>query len=216
MNYLLSDIPNSGLEPIIYMDIAQDDKILGRITARLFRDAFPAGVENFINIVLGNTYNIKSNARGTIIKETKRSYENNKFFNLSHNNYIMSGDIYNNNGSDAGTIYYDNPIPAVFGEYFYPHENKGLISLVPFADSVTGEPVYDSTFMITLDGAKPSNVLGELDDAQQVVIGEIFEGLNVLDKINAQIEPFAGRKYPNFYIKKCGLITNCRPRRKNY
>ena len=54
--------------------------------------------------------------------------------------------------------------------------------------------------MITLDDAKATNVLTELDN-DHIVIGQVYDGLDVLDKMNKLIVPYAGRSYPNFIIK---------------
>ena len=203
MNYSLTDLPDSGKYPIIYMDISLKGEVLGRILIRLFRDVFPAGVENFVKIAGGKTYKIikKGNGQFKYVKQVRRTFDGCKFFHFLHNNYIISGDIYGNDGKNAGTIYNDQPISPDFGEYFYPHETKGLVSLVPFKDETSGGTFYDSTFMITLDNIKPTNILQDLD-CDQVVIGQVYSGIQVLDKMNERIKPFAGRKYPEFVISK--------------
>ncbi len=211
MNYSLSNLPNSGKFPIVHMDIILKGEYFGRLSIKLFRDVFPAGVENFIGIAESSTYKVEIKNFGyhKYQKQTNRTYNGCKFFNFLHNNYLVCGDIYNNNGTSAGTIFNDNPIPGIFGDYFYPHDIKGLVSLIPYYDEETGEKFYDSTFMITLDNNKPSNVLEDLNN-DQIVIGQIYSGLDVLDKINILIKPYARRKYPEFYIKKCIVNKNNR------
>lgn len=199
-------LPNSGKEPHVYFDITLQEKPIGRLKIRLFRDVFPAGVENFVGIAAGNTYRIVTEGIGQYKyqKQTRRTYQGCRFFHYLHNNYLVSGDIYLNNGASAGTIYQDQPIPALLGDYYYPHETKGLVSLVPYQDPETKELFYDSTFMITLDNQKPTNLLQGLDD-DQVVIGQVYDGLAVLDRMNTLIKPYAGRKYPEFYIGRSGV-----------
>ena len=189
--------------PIVNMDILVKGQPLGSITIRLSHDVFPAGVENFVGIAGGKTYRTvnKGIGRCGYVKETQRSYTNTKFYHFLHNNYIVGGDIYQNDGSSAGTIFDDEPIPAKFGKYYYPHDSKGLVSLVPFYDETSKKRFYDSTFMITLDSPKPSNTIKQLDE-DQVVIGRVIRGLDVIDKINELIKPYAGRKYPDFVIGK--------------
>lgn len=206
MNYSLSEIPNSGNHLTVFMDIMIKGEELGRIHIGLYRNVFPAGVENFVSIIEGKTCKVIDMGDGAFKykKCIKRTYEGCKFFNLSHNNYIVTGDIYNNNGSSAGTIYYDQPIPPDFGDSYHLHNAKGLISLVPFRDETTGDIYYDSTFMITLDNPEPNNIVAELDN-DQIVIGKIYSGIGVIDKINQLIRPFAGRKYPNITISKTGI-----------
>lgn len=220
MNYALTDIPDSGNHPIVYMDISLGGEILGRIHIRLLRDAFPAGVENFIRIATGQTTRVikKGDGRYRFNREIPRSYKNCKFYHFLHNNYIISGDIYYNSGKGAGTIYDDQPIPScLLGEFFYPHEVKGLVSLIPFKDAETGETYYDSTFLITLDNAKDTNILSELDK-DHVVIGQICRGLDIIEKINKMITPGAGKNYPKYVISCSGILTNagCKRRRPNY
>lgn len=206
MDYFLHDLPDSGKNPVICMDISLKGEILGRILIRLFRDVFPAGVENFIKIAGGQTYKYIPKGFGNYkyTKEVRRTYEGCKFFHFLYNNYLVCGDIYKNDGTSAGTIYCDEPIPADFGDFYYPHQTKGMVSLVPFRDEATDQLFYDSTFMITLDDMKPSNVLGDLDD-DQIVIGQIYSGLDLLDRMNQMIKPYAGRKYPVFVVEKCGV-----------
>lgn len=192
----------------IYMDIHMDGEKMGRILIKLFRDVFPAGVDNFIGIASGNTYRIEKKGCGKYqyIKEIRRTYEGCKFFRMSYDNFMVSGDIYNNNGTSAGTIFDDDPIPVIFGDSYILHDQKGLISLVPYYDE-NGEKYYDSTFMITLDNCRVCNEL----DSDQIVIGKIDSGIDIIDKINKMIKPFAGRKYPVFTIGLCGIKNKRNP-----
>lgn len=209
MNYSLDNLPNAGANPVVWMDITLNEEVIGRIFIRLYRDVFPAGVENFYRIASNQTYRIQEKGAGRYRykKDTLRTFQGNKFFHMKYDNYIVSGDIYHNDGTGAGTIYCDKPIPACFGPCYYPHESKGLVSLVPFTDAENGQTFYDSTFMITLDNARPSNILSELD-ADQIVIGQIYDGLDIIDRINNLIRPFAGRRYPNFKIGCTDVYRN--------
>lgn len=207
MNYTMETLPDSGNNPAIFMDIAVRGQHIGRIYIKLYRDIFPAGVENFIAIASGKTYrNIpKGTGKYKYIKHVKRWYGGCKFFSILHNNYIISGDVFRNNGTDAGTMFSDEPIPEDFGEYYIPHDVKGLVSLIPYIDE-DGNRFYDSTFMITLDDAKPSNTLSTLDE-DQIVIGYVYNGIEVIDKLNQLIKPYAGRSYPNITIEKSDVYN---------
>lgn len=209
MNYSLTDIPNSGPNPMIYMDLTVNNKPQGRIYIKLFRDAFPAGVENFLEIAAGSTQRAGpvNPAMPCDLKVIPRTYVDSKFYNFLFNNYLVGGDIYNNNGSNAGTIYNDQSIPFnAKNAVFYPHHKPGLISLIPYDESEdignTGNSedclMYDSTFMITLDA------MPELDHGQ-IVIGEIYEGIEHIEKINSMIQPHAGRRYPDIRIADSGI-----------
>ena len=206
MNYCIDDLPES-YNTVVFFEISLKEECIGKILIRLYRDVFPAGVENFIGIARGKTYRTEKKGFGRYQykKEIRRTYEGCKFFSFLYNNYTISGDIYKNNGTDAGTIYCDKPISDCYlGDYYFPHDRKGLISLVPFIDERTGRAMYDSTFLITLDDIKPSNNLAELN-CNHVVIGQIYSGMEVIDKMNKMYFGFAGRKYPEFVISKCGV-----------
>lgn len=209
MNFQLSDMPNSGINPIVHMDIMLQGKVFGTLSIKLFRDSFPAGVENFFNIANASTYHIEEKGFGDYKyqKQMLRTYEDCKFFKLQHNNYIISGDIYANTGRQAGTIYYDEPIPSLVGEYYYPFDTKGLVALVPFKNTENDLLFYDSTFMIALDNMKPGNQLEKLTK-DHIVIGYVYNGIDLLDNINILIKPYAGRKYPLFTIGKCKTVRS--------
>lgn len=212
MNFSLNDIPCFGSNPVVFMDILVNEEPIGRIFIKLYPEVFPAGVENFIRIACGKTYRVDHRGRGRhrYRQEWRRTYEGCRFFYCMHNNYIVSGDIYNNDGTNAGTIYCDQPIPPLFGEFYFPHEMIGLVSLIPYQDQQTGLLFYDSTFIITLDDAGPSNVLPQLD-IDHVVIGQVYNGLDIILRINRMIMPFAGRRYPNIKIGLCGAFNGATP-----
>lgn len=206
MNYSLSDIPNSGKTPVVYMDISLNNNYAGKIMIRLHREIFPAAVENFVKIAEGTTYKIVDCgiSKYKYTKDIQRTYENCIFYQREHNNYIVSGDIYKNNGSDAGTIYDDIAIPAEFGDFYFENNKKGSVVLIPYVDELSDKIYYDSTFMITLADTKPSDLLYDLTP-DHITIGYVIDGLDILDKINLAITPYA-RKFPTkIEITKCGL-----------
>lgn len=220
MNYSLCNLPYSGDNPVVFMDLKIHKEVIGRIFIRLFRDIFPAGVENFVRIAEGRSYKTEKKGVGRYkyIKEVRRTYEGAKFFNNLFNNYIVSGDIYSNDGTNAGTIYCDHPIPPYYKDFYYPHEVKGMVSLVPFRDETAegcNRLFYDSTFMILLNDIKPFNadVYHNLDK-DQIVIGHVYAGTELLDKINKLLQPFAGRRYPDIRVGKCGIFKKTQPFRR--
>lgn len=220
MNCNLDELPDSGQNPLVYIEFSANSSIIGRVYIKLYRDVFPAGVENFVSIISGSTERIEKKGCGKYshVKAIRRSYTDCNIFHHSYKNYIVSGDIYDNNGQTAGTIYDDKPIPAMFGDYYIPHDTCGLVSLVPFVDEKTGDVFYDSTFLITMDKPQSRNCLSELDK-DHVVIGYVYRGLDVINKLNELIKPFAGRKYPQIKIsacgvKKLGMTTRTRPNSK--
>lgn len=210
MDCRLDALSNSGDNPLIYMDISVNDQPVGRMVFKMLRDSFPAGEENFVGIATNKTSRNSPKGYGIhkYVRQVDRNFNDTNIYDWVHNNYLIGGDIYNNNGTDAGTIFGDQPIPAELGDYYYPNEIKGLLSLIPYRDDA-GNLYYDSTFMITLKS--------DLDDLDpdQVVIGQLTEGNDVLDTVNRMIFPFAGRRKPKVTITKTGQVSNRRRINRN-
>lgn len=201
----------------VYLDVAVNNQEAGRLVIKLYRDLFPEGVQNFISICQGNTnQQIPTGYQDKPIwKTTKRSFEGCVFYRSQHNGYLLSGDIYANNGSSAGTIYDDQPITIPDPDRYIPHEIAGLVSLVPrtpTSDDPPGQLTYDSTFLITLAPPNPS-VQAKLD-RDQIVIGHLVQGSNVLEAINQEISPRRpdGGQYRRvtIVISECGVIPSVR------
>jgi cyclophilin family peptidyl-prolyl cis-trans isomerase len=200
--------PNSGENPRVFLSLKTDSGSLGQIEIELFRDVFPLGVENFVYLCRGTTFreNIVQIGTHRIKKYIRRTYDGCNVYDKRYNAYIKLGDIYLNNGKSGATIYHDQIIDPPNVDYFYPHETKGLISLIQYTDPKTHSNYYDSNFIITLANATPENHLREFD-GKYIVIGRIYKGLDVIDRINNLIVPFAGRVYPFIKVNDCGIIS---------
>lgn len=211
MEYTLDSPPNSGLLPRVKMEIMVGERHLGYLYIELDREAFPLGVENFVNLCRGNTYRVEDVGYRpfTAKRVTQRTYESSKFYERKFGNYIRGGDFDKNNGKGSATIYDDDPIPPPLNEWCYPHDRKGLISLVPFFDIDTESYYYDNNFLITLEEPNPDNGISQLDE-DHIVIGCVYSGEELLDDINRNIQPFHGRRYPDYRIGKCEVIKEFR------
>jgi len=199
-----NNIPEGNYFPSVFIDISVGEDKIGRMFVELYPDVFPEAVENFISICKGNTERVEylGGGKTRYRKVIRRFYKGCKFYHKIANNYLMTGDIYKNDGSSGGTIYNDCPIPARYPVEYYSHDRAGLISLVPFVDE-SGRYYFDSNFMITLDAASANNLL-ENADCENIVIGRIYDGLQYLTEINKTILPFNGKQYPDYYISDCG------------
>lgn len=185
----------------VYFDIGVNGENIGRMVIELYPDVFPEAVENFLRLAEGNTYKLEP--RNGYTRQTQRSYSETKFFRLMHNKYIMGGDIYQNDGTSAGSIYDDIPIVESVPDYYIPHDQAGLVSVVSYLENDT--KLYDSTFIITLG---PNS---DLDDSA-IVIGSVTRGKHLLNRINDSIVPAAGRRYPIYHIIESGVISTSMPR----
>jgi cyclophilin family peptidyl-prolyl cis-trans isomerase len=211
MEYTLESPPNSGPMPRVKMEIKNGEKSFGILNIELDRDAFPLGVENFLGMCRGNTYRVESVGyrpyKGAQV--TQRAYECSNFYGPTHNNWISGGDIDTNDGSSSSSIYNDLAFPRPNTEWTYIHDRKGIISLVPFYDQETERCLYDSNFLITLDDPLPTNGISQLND-DHIVIGCVYDGLDVLDRMNEMIMPFRKRAYPDFRVGKCDVVREIR------
>lgn len=210
------DLPYSGEKPKVFINIALNNKKFGRLDIELFRNVFPLAVENFVYLCKGSTYHIEDKGFPpyTYKKVVKRTYQNSKIYDYEFNNYIKMGDIYKNNGEGMATIYDDKLIPEYDSEFYYQHSEKGLVSLIPTYDESTGKYYYDGNFLITLDAPNPNNSIAELDTTHHIVIGKVYIGLDVLDRINKLTAPFNARTYPNMTIDSCGFNNIYVPSRR--
>lgn len=202
----------------VYLDLAVNEKEMGRLVIKLYRDLFPEGVQNFVSICQGNTnQQIPTGYQDQPIwKTTRRSFDGCVCYRYQYDGYLLSGDIYHNNGSSAGTIYDDAPISAPDPDRYIPHEMAGLISLVPQTprpnESESSIHQYDSTFLITL--AAPSADVQAKLDRDQIVIGHVVQGLEVLAAINQEISPLQTggeqRRRISVIIRESGIVPSIR------
>jgi len=196
-NYELSSPPFSGDFPGVTITLSLNDQLLEPMNIILDRAAFPIGVENFYLIAQGTTVRQKEITLPTrsYIKNRVRSYDRTLFFDKKRDNYIIGGDIYRNDGTSAGSIYYDQPFEYENPGFYYSHNKKGLLSLVPYLDPDTNKLMYDSTFAFTLAGPGPTNDILSLDQTQ-IVIGKVQSGIETIDIINSALEPNLCRRSP--------------------
>lgn len=213
-NFDINNLPFSGDFPTIEMVISINEKPLEPIQILMDRAAFPAGVENFYNIALGNTVKQKEIVlpTRTYSRDRVRSFDKTLFFNKRVNNWIIAGDIYKNDGSNSATIFNDRPFTYTYPGFHYSHNQKGLLSLVPYYDNNVA--MFDSTFAITLSEPTAANNLLELDRSQ-IVIGRIISGIEIIDIINCALIPNASRRSPIIRIETIKTIAYLRRTSRN-
>jgi cyclophilin family peptidyl-prolyl cis-trans isomerase len=216
-DYTFECPPNTGEKPRVILEICKNSQFFGKLEIELFREVFPLAVENIVHICKGDTYRIEEKGFPpyTYKKVIQRTYEGCKIYDVNFNNTITLGDIYNNDGTNGATIYSDMLIPKYCHDYFYPHSEKGLVSVKPIYDPNTETYWFDSNFDITLSPPTADNTVNSLDE-DQIVVGRVLYGIGVLDEINRLISPFSGRKYPKFTVSKCYLSKKFLPDRRRF
>lgn len=196
----------------ITMSISIDDVSIGKLGLKLYRGAFPIGVENFCQLCQGSTFKITNyntnhtnNSNTYQVRDvTQRSYTNSVFYTMVHNAYVLGGDIYNNDGSNAGTVYDDQPFEYHDAVSELPRDQVGLLALVPYylddeSNSKIKRPFYDSTFSITLQPhvlPRDSIPIGFVDDDRD----------GVLKCINDRIQPGVNKTMPKIKVDKITMM----------
>lgn len=206
--YSLDQIPHSPTNTAIYLDIGIHGRgHLGRLTIELFRNSFPAGVENLIRIASGETSRTFERGAGedTYYVQHVRSFSGTTIHSQAHDQYIMAGNLVANKPS---TIYSSTDgelaIPENYVERWMDLSSKGTVVLVPFLED--GKRYYDSTFAITLGEPRANNDIQELLDSG-VVVGRVVSGISVLDEINRLITPNGVRSRTIITILESGVLS---------
>lgn len=189
-------------KPRIFIEFKNiNNNIIGTIVIELYREICPNGIDNIIEIIK------KSTQKKIRVKDSdsffykKREFTNSKVYEMIYNNVISFGDIYNNDGSSGATIYDDKPVCIPEYEELL-HDDIGVVSLIPYIEENLN--YVDSNLSITLSKPNNTNNIKDLN-GKYIVIGKVIRGIDILERINNMINPFAKRKYPEIIIGETGL-----------
>lgn len=163
-------------EDLVFMDIAENDNMMGRITILLYSDIVPKTCENFRMLCHG-----KKNL----------TYKNSLFHRIITDFMIQGGDFTRGDGRGGMSI---------FGEKFedenfdIPHDQPYLLSMANSGPNTNG-----SQFFIT------TSELPHLD-GKHVVFGRIIDGFDIIDYLNNIETIKDDRPKKNIKIVDCGII----------
>ncbi|XP_009874719.1 PREDICTED: peptidyl-prolyl cis-trans isomerase-like 6, partial [Apaloderma vittatum] len=144
----------------VYMEIAIEERPIGRLLFELFSDACPRTCENFRALCTGGVKSLHDGRELT--------YKNSLFHRLVKNGWIQGGDIITGKGDGGESIYG----PTFEDESFsIPHKGRGVLGMAN-----KGRHSNGSQFYITF---QPAPYL----DKKYVAFGQLIEGTEVLQKL---------------------------------
>ncbi|KAI8469230.1 MAG: cyclophilin [Monoraphidium minutum] len=159
----------------------------GRVVCELFEKEVPKTVENFSCLCTGE--------RG-LGKASKKPlhYKGNKFHRIVKGFCCQGGDVVKGDGSAGDSIYggkFNDEKPGLAKK----HDSAGLLSMAN-----SGKNSNSSQFFFTLAPAPQC-------DGKHVVFGRVLEGLEVLQRIDAEAGSADGTPRTDVAIADCGVLA---------
>ncbi|XP_068135547.1 probable inactive peptidyl-prolyl cis-trans isomerase-like 6 [Hyperolius riggenbachi] len=167
----------------VYLDIAIQEKPIGRLLFELFSDMCPKTCKNFQDLCSGESGNSPSGI--------KLHYKGSPFHRIVKNGWIQGGDIVSGKGNGGESIF-----GGTFEDenFAVPHNKRGILGMANKGHHTNG-----SQFYITLQ-ATPYM------DRKQVAFGQLVEGSDVLQKME-DIPTYNDRPKLNCTIVDSGIFT---------
>ncbi|KAJ6537994.1 cyclophilin-like domain-containing protein [Mycena capillaripes] len=165
----------AALKPNVFFDIHVNAKPSGRIVFKLFDGEVPRTASNFRELATG---------------QHGFGYKGCGFHRIIPRFMLQGGDFTRHNGTGGKSIYGEKFADENF---IHRHNRPGLLSMANAGPNTNG-----SQFFIT-------TVATPHLDGKHVVFGEVVEGMDVVQAIEAQGTP-DGRPRSKIVIGECGIV----------
>ena len=172
--------------PQVFFDMTIGGEAAGRIVFELFTDTNPITAENFRALCTGEK------GVGTLGKPLH--YKGSTFHRCIPGFMLQGGDFTNGNGTGGESIYGEKFADENFK---CKHEKKGLLSMANAGPNTNGSQF----FVITNTRGTPHL------DGKHVVFGQVVEGMDVVDKIEA-VGSGSGATSKDVVVVDCGQLDD--------
>ncbi|KAF1985301.1 hypothetical protein K402DRAFT_413436 [Aulographum hederae CBS 113979] len=171
--------PNNPGNPVVFFDVAIGGKPAGRIQFELYKHVVPKTAENFRQFCVGGS--------------PYGGYKGSAFHRIIPNFMCQGGDFISGDGTGSASIFGGE---AFDDENFnLRHTKPGLLSMANSGKNTNGCQFFITTAITShLDG-------------KHVVFGEVIDGMNVIQQMEATKTDAGDRPMKPVVIKNCGQLS---------
>ena len=170
------DLPNG-----VYAEVITNK---GTFVAKLYNEATPLTVANFVSLAEGTNQMVDDKHKG------KKFYDSDIFHRVIKDFMIQGGDPTGTGAGNPGYKFPDEIVPALV------HDRKGILSMANSGPATNG-----SQFFVTLKETPWLN-------GKHTVFGEVVEGIEIVDAIGlVDVQPQSNKPLDDVMIQTVNIIN---------